>query len=216
MAFVLIGALVLASAWDLLRQRIPNWLVLLGMLVGLSLQTMIAGLQGLGQGLQGTLVGFSPGNFWTNTQLVNCGGRRSKGVITILYDSGDIDHQRHPLWTFRSDPLDHIDAKGIKQITARSYGQVADSSGFRRPSLCILCRRGHHPVFACPPYVLGDSIRRQPGRFGRRGNVAFQIEVYPRGFLIPRTLARFLIFHGITSCAASMNAAKTCGTIALP
>lgn len=59
MAFVLIGALVLASAWDLRSHRIPNWLVLLGMLAGLSLQAMSAGLQGLGQGLQGALVGFA-------------------------------------------------------------------------------------------------------------------------------------------------------------
>lgn len=59
MAFVLIGALVLASVWDLLRQRIPNWLVLLGVVVGLSLQSMSEGLQGLGQGLQGALVGFA-------------------------------------------------------------------------------------------------------------------------------------------------------------
>lgn len=59
MALILVFMLVVASAWDLRGHRIPNWLVLLGMLVGLSLQTMIAGLQGLGQGLQGTLVGFA-------------------------------------------------------------------------------------------------------------------------------------------------------------
>lgn len=47
----------LATAWDLSQRRIPNKLIVIGLLSGLVLQTQIGGLAGLGLSLLGALCG---------------------------------------------------------------------------------------------------------------------------------------------------------------
>ena len=47
----------LAAAWDLSQRRIPNKLILIGLLSGIALQTQIGGLAGLGLALLGTATG---------------------------------------------------------------------------------------------------------------------------------------------------------------
>ncbi|MCY1267219.1 Type IV leader peptidase family protein [compost metagenome] len=54
----LLGLLGIAVASDLRRHRIPNWLVLMGLAVGLTGQVQVADAAGLGDGLLGLLVGF--------------------------------------------------------------------------------------------------------------------------------------------------------------
>jgi prepilin peptidase CpaA len=47
----------LAAVWDLSQRRIPNKLVLIGLLSGIILQTQIGGLAGLGLSLLGAVTG---------------------------------------------------------------------------------------------------------------------------------------------------------------
>ena len=47
----------LAAAWDLSQRRIPNKLILIGLLGGIALQTQIGGLAGLGHALLGAATG---------------------------------------------------------------------------------------------------------------------------------------------------------------
>ena len=47
----------LASAWDLSQRRIPNKLIVIGLLGGFALQTQIGGLAGLGLSFLGALCG---------------------------------------------------------------------------------------------------------------------------------------------------------------
>lgn len=55
----LLGLLALAAAWDLHARRIPNWLVLLGLVVALAVQWGLRGVgAGVGQWLGGLAVGF--------------------------------------------------------------------------------------------------------------------------------------------------------------
>ncbi|UVE17096.1 prepilin peptidase [Pseudomonas sp. LS44] len=58
MVLSLVGLLMIAVVSDLRRHRIPNWLVLLGLVLGLASQAYFAGITGLGNGLLGLLVGF--------------------------------------------------------------------------------------------------------------------------------------------------------------
>lgn len=54
-----LGLVALAAAWDLHARRIPNWLVLLGLVVALAVQWGLRGASaGLGQWFAGTAVGF--------------------------------------------------------------------------------------------------------------------------------------------------------------
>ncbi|AYC32613.1 hypothetical protein D3880_09545 [Pseudomonas cavernae] len=55
---LLLGLLGAAVVSDLCRHRIPNWLVLLGLALGLTGQVHALGIAGLGSGLLGLLVGF--------------------------------------------------------------------------------------------------------------------------------------------------------------
>ncbi|MGF6319267.1 A24 family peptidase [Pseudomonas frederiksbergensis] len=56
---VLLGLLAVAVVSDLLRHRIPNMLVLLGLALGLAGQTYSGGVNGLGDGLLGMLICFA-------------------------------------------------------------------------------------------------------------------------------------------------------------
>ena len=49
---------VLAAVWDLRTRRIPNWLVLGGLIAGFGLNGFLFGLEGLGIAGLGMLVGF--------------------------------------------------------------------------------------------------------------------------------------------------------------
>jgi prepilin peptidase CpaA len=55
---VLLGLLGIAVASDLRRHRIPNFLVVLGLALGLAGQTYTSGISGLGDGALGMLIGF--------------------------------------------------------------------------------------------------------------------------------------------------------------
>lgn len=57
LATVTLWALVgLAAAWDVSQRRIPNGLILTGLLLGLGFQAQLGGLAGLGSGAFGALV----------------------------------------------------------------------------------------------------------------------------------------------------------------
>jgi len=56
---LLLGLLGIAVASDLRRHRIPNFLVLLGLVLGLASQAYSAGLSGAGDGVLGLLTGFA-------------------------------------------------------------------------------------------------------------------------------------------------------------
>ena len=49
---------VLAAIWDLRTRRIPNWLVLAGLIAGFGLNGLLYGLQGLATAGLGMIVGF--------------------------------------------------------------------------------------------------------------------------------------------------------------
>ncbi|RMH86346.1 hypothetical protein EA796_00520 [Pseudomonas sp. AOB-7] len=55
---VLLGLLGIAVVCDLRRHRIPNFLVLLGLVLGLASQAYFIGVDGLTDGMLGLLVGF--------------------------------------------------------------------------------------------------------------------------------------------------------------
>jgi len=55
---LLLGLLGIAVASDLRRHRIPNFLVVLGLVLGLASQTYAGGVSGLGDGMLGLLIGF--------------------------------------------------------------------------------------------------------------------------------------------------------------
>src|SRR5262245_34127265 len=55
---ILMANLALASVYDLLTRRIPNWLTLPGTLAGLSLNWWVSGYDGLLTGFWGLTVGF--------------------------------------------------------------------------------------------------------------------------------------------------------------
>lgn len=55
---VALGLSCLGAGWDFFTRRIPNWLTLSGILIGLILQAWLGGLHGLGQGALGVLVAF--------------------------------------------------------------------------------------------------------------------------------------------------------------
>ena len=56
--WILVG---LAAAWDVAQRRIPNPLILTGLLLGLGIQTQVGGLAGLGLGFLGIAVAFAVG-----------------------------------------------------------------------------------------------------------------------------------------------------------
>ncbi len=56
---LLLGLLGVAVASDLRRHRIPNFLVLLGLALGLAGQAYSAGISGLSNGVLGMLIGFA-------------------------------------------------------------------------------------------------------------------------------------------------------------
>lgn len=55
---LLLGLLAIAVASDLRRHRIPNFLIVVGLVLGLASQAYADGLGGLGDGALGLLVGF--------------------------------------------------------------------------------------------------------------------------------------------------------------
>ncbi|ERI53974.1 hypothetical protein N878_03045 [Pseudomonas sp. EGD-AK9] len=55
---LLLGLLAIAVASDLRRHRIPNLLVVLGLVLGLAGQAYAGGVSGLGDGMLGLLIGF--------------------------------------------------------------------------------------------------------------------------------------------------------------
>ena len=57
--FVLISLLVIAVVIDLRSNRVPNQLVLVGLALGLTSQLFFYGWVGLGNGVLGSLIGFS-------------------------------------------------------------------------------------------------------------------------------------------------------------
>lgn len=57
-AVLLLGVLLIAVVSDLRRHRIPNFLVVLGLVLGLAGQAYLGGFNGLGNGALGLLVGF--------------------------------------------------------------------------------------------------------------------------------------------------------------
>jgi prepilin peptidase CpaA len=51
--------LIVSAGWDLAKRRIPNPLILFGLLLGLGLGLLLGGLKGLGFALLGVLVAFA-------------------------------------------------------------------------------------------------------------------------------------------------------------
>jgi prepilin peptidase CpaA len=58
-AVVLLGLLGIAVVSDLRHHRIPNLLIVLGLVLGLAAQAYSSGVTGLGYGLLGMLIGFA-------------------------------------------------------------------------------------------------------------------------------------------------------------
>ncbi|MGH8354553.1 MAG: A24 family peptidase [Pseudomonas sp.] len=92
-AVVLLGLLGAAVASDLRRHRIPNFLVLLGLALGLVGQAYSGGLSGLGDGALGLLIGF--GVFLPLYAL----GGMAAGDVKLMAMVGSFMTPHYALWT---------------------------------------------------------------------------------------------------------------------
>jgi prepilin peptidase CpaA len=90
---LLLGLLVIAVASDLRRHRIPNFLVVLGLILGLASQAYTGGLSGLGDGALGMLIGF--GVFLPLYAL----GGMAAGDVKLMAMVGSFMTPHLALWT---------------------------------------------------------------------------------------------------------------------
>ncbi len=79
--FALNAFVAVAALWDLTERKIPNRLVVVGLLVAFGLQAQAAGLSGLGAGLAGSLAGF--GLLFPMFALRQMGGGDVKLALTV-------------------------------------------------------------------------------------------------------------------------------------
>ncbi len=89
---VLIGLLGVAVVSDLRRHRIPNLLILVGLVLGLLSQTYSGGVSGLGDGLLGLLIGF--GMFLPMYAL----GGMAAGDVKLMAVAGSFLPPHFALW----------------------------------------------------------------------------------------------------------------------
>ncbi|MGQ7957814.1 prepilin peptidase [Pseudomonas sp. SP16.1] len=92
-AILLLGLLGVAVASDLRRHRIPNFLVVLGLALGLAGQAYAGELAGLGDGALGLLIGF--GVF---LPLYAMGGMAA-GDVKLMAMVGSFMTPHYALWT---------------------------------------------------------------------------------------------------------------------
>ena len=90
---LLLGLLVIAVASDLRRHRIPNFLIVLGLALGLAGQAYSGGIGGLGDGALGLLVGF--GVFLPLYAL----GGMAAGDVKLMAMVGSFMTPNTALWT---------------------------------------------------------------------------------------------------------------------
>jgi prepilin peptidase CpaA len=90
---LLLGLLGIAVASDLRRHRIPNFLVVLGLVLGLAGQAYTGGLSGLGDGALGLLIGF--GVFLPLYAL----GGMAAGDVKLMAMVGSFMTPHFALWT---------------------------------------------------------------------------------------------------------------------
>ncbi|WP_394559733.1 prepilin peptidase [Aquipseudomonas alcaligenes] len=91
-AALLLGLLVIAVVSDIRRHRIPNWLILVGLLVAAALQLYAGGIGGLGNMLLGMLIGF--GLF---IPLYALGGMAA-GDVKLIAMAGAFLTPTHAVW----------------------------------------------------------------------------------------------------------------------
>ena len=90
---LLLGLLGIAVASDLLRHRIPNFLVVLGLVLGLAGQAYKGGISGLSDGALGMLIGF--GMFLPLYVL----GGMAAGDVKLMAMVGSFMTPHFALWT---------------------------------------------------------------------------------------------------------------------
>jgi len=90
---LLLGLLVIAVASDFRRHRIPNFLIVLGLALGLASQAYSGGIGGLGDGALGLLVGF--GVFLPLYAL----GGMAAGDVKLMAMVGSFLTPHYALWT---------------------------------------------------------------------------------------------------------------------
>ncbi|WP_172145998.1 A24 family peptidase [Pseudomonas tumuqii] len=90
---LLLGLLGVAVASDLRRHRIPNFLVVLGLVLGLAGQAYSGGISGLGDGALGMLIGF--GVFLPLYAL----GGMAAGDVKLMAMVGSFLTPHFALWT---------------------------------------------------------------------------------------------------------------------
>ena len=90
---LLLGLLGIAVASDLHRHRIPNFLVVLGLVLGLAGQTYAGGVGGFGDGALGMLIGF--GVFLPLYAL----GGMAAGDVKLMAMVGSFMTPHFALWT---------------------------------------------------------------------------------------------------------------------
>jgi prepilin peptidase CpaA len=89
---LLLGLLGIAVASDLRRHRIPNFLVVLGLVLGLAGQAYTGGIHGLGDGVLGLLIGF--GVFLPLYAL----GGMAAGDVKLMAMVGSFMTPHYALW----------------------------------------------------------------------------------------------------------------------
>ncbi len=90
---LLLGLLGIAVVSDVRRHRIPNFLIALGLVLGLASQAFSAGITGLGDGLLGLLIGF--GVFLPLYAL----GGMAAGDVKLMAMVGSFLAPHPALWT---------------------------------------------------------------------------------------------------------------------
>jgi prepilin peptidase CpaA len=90
---LLLGLLSVAVVSDLRRHRIPNFLVVLGLTLGLAGQIYMGGISGLGDGALGLLIGF--GVFLPLYAL----GGMAAGDVKLMATVGSFMSPQWALWT---------------------------------------------------------------------------------------------------------------------
>jgi prepilin peptidase CpaA len=90
---LLLGLLGIAVASDVRRHRIPNFLVVLGLVLGLASQAYTGGISGLGDGMLGMLIGF--GVFLPLYAL----GGMAAGDVKLMAMVGSFMTPHFALWT---------------------------------------------------------------------------------------------------------------------
>lgn len=91
---LLAGLVLIAAGFDIRYRRIPNWLVLAGIVVGLGWNLWAAGLSGLGHSAEGLGLGFA---LYFPLYLLRA---RGAGDVKLLAAAGAIVGPGSCLWVF--------------------------------------------------------------------------------------------------------------------